>query len=514
MGADMNSIAKDSIVAVIGAGTMGAGIAQVTAQAGYQTLLLDQREGAAADAIAGIAKRFELSVSKGKLSAEEADAILLRLSPAQETADLAPAALVVEAIIENLEIKQTLLRELESILASDAIIGSNTSSISITALAAGLAHPERVVGLHFFNPAPLMPLVEVVYGINSDAAIVDRTVAWVNAWNKYPIRVKSAPGFVVNRVARPFYAEGLRLLDEGLTDAVTLDAIMRESGGYRMGPCELSDLIGQDINLAVTQSMHAAFYGEPRYKPTRIQEELVAAGMLGRKSGRGFYDYREGAENASPSCADGAEAPKKIRFRLHDGGSWQSLMGRMTEAGLEAESEPCLVHELGCIEVDGVVIAPSDGRTASEVAVELLRDDVVVMDLCLDFASAKRIALAAAPTTSADARQSAAGFFQALGMQVSWLQDLPGLVVTRIAAQLVNEALETERAGVAGREEIDEAMRLGANYPRGPFAWLETLGPRFIYRVLANLRDYYGEERYRSSPLLRRELVESGQPLV
>src|SRR4051812_33714815 len=288
------SLPAASLVAVVGSGAMGAGIAQTAAGAGHPVILFDTREGAAAKAIADISKVYARLVEKGRMTQEAADAAGARMRVAATLAEVKDAALVVEAIVENLEVKRGLFAELETIVGADCILATNTSSISVTAIGAKLQRPERLVGMHFFNPVPLMALVEVIKGLATSVAVADTVYATAAAWGKSPVLAKSTPGFIVNRVARPFYAEGLRLLTEQAADAATLDAIMRESGGFKMGPFELMDLIGHDVNFSVTQSVHQAYFGDGRFTPSVLQQEMVNAGFLGRKSGRGFYDYREG----------------------------------------------------------------------------------------------------------------------------------------------------------------------------------------------------------------------------
>ena len=292
----MHALDINAQVAVIGAGAMGAGIAQVAAQAGHPVKLYDNRPGAAAQAIDGIDRQLGRLVEKGKLEAEQRSATVARLQPVEAIEALADARLVIEAIVENLEVKRGLLNQLEALCAADCILASNTSSLSITSLAAGLQHPERVIGMHFFNPAPLMALVEIVSGLATCPELAKALHATAKHWGKQPVHTRSTPGFIVNRVARPFYAESLRLLQEGAADCASLDALLRDAGGFRMGAFELTDLIGHDVNYAVTCSVFAAYYGDFRFQPSLIQKELVDAGRLGRKSGRGFYDYAEGAE--------------------------------------------------------------------------------------------------------------------------------------------------------------------------------------------------------------------------
>lgn len=281
-------------IAVIGAGTMGSGIAQVAAQAGHPVVLFDTRREAVDKALSGLRKTLDKLVEKGKLTALQADGIHGRITPASELKDLVGSGLVIEAIIEDLGIKQKLFAELEGIVADDAVLATNTSSLSVTAIAGGLKHPERMVGLHFFNPAPLLPLVEVVPGLATAPDLGSRMVTLMTAWGKVPVLCKDTPGFIVNRVARPFYGESIRIYEEGIADMATIDAALKTYGGFRMGPFELMDLIGNDINFTVTRTVWEAFHFDPRYKPSLTQQRQVESGRLGRKTGRGYYSYSDG----------------------------------------------------------------------------------------------------------------------------------------------------------------------------------------------------------------------------
>ena len=291
----MAPLPSSAVVGVVGAGTMGSGIAQVAAAAGHAVLLFDSQSGATERGIAAIRAALARVVERKRMTEDEAEALLARIRPAASLDALKPAALVVEAIVEDMATKKALFTALEALLAEDAILATNTSSLSITEMAGSLKHPERVVGLHFFNPAPIMPLVEVISGFATAPAVADTAFETALAWGKTPVRVKSTPGFLGNRVARPYYGEALRSLEEDVADVPTYDAIMREAAGFRMGPFELLDLVGIDVNWAVTNSVHDAYFHDPRYKPFRIQGEMVAAGRLGRKTKLGFYDHREGA---------------------------------------------------------------------------------------------------------------------------------------------------------------------------------------------------------------------------
>ncbi|MGE9763184.1 3-hydroxyacyl-CoA dehydrogenase PaaH [Pseudomonas sp. PDM20] len=495
----MSALSKDAKVAVIGAGAMGAGIAQVAAQAGHPVKLYDNRPGAAAQAIDGIDRQLGRLVEKGKVTAEERAAIVARLQPAEAIEALADSKLVIEAIVENLEVKRGLFQQLEALCAEDCILASNTSSLSITSLAAGLKRPQQVVGMHFFNPAPLMALVEVVSGLATDPTLADSLYATSLAWGKKPVHTKSTPGFIVNRVARPFYAESLRLLQEGAADCATLDALMRDAGGFRMGAFELTDLIGHDVNYAVTCSVFAAYYGDFRFQPSLIQKELVDAGRLGRKSGRGFYDYAEGAERPQPTSLSSCASVTACALE-GDLGVAQPLVQRLKDAGIEITQRA----GSGLLRVGDAVIALSDGRLASQRAREDGLRNLVLIDLALDYSKASRLGLSASTDTTPAALDQVVALLAKAGIAASRLSDTPGLAVLRTVAMLANEGADAVLQGVGSAGDIDLAMRAGVNYPQGPLAWAGQIGIGNVLRVLNNLQAAYGEDRYRPSLLLRR----------
>jgi 3-hydroxybutyryl-CoA dehydrogenase len=499
----MSALNQSTVVAVIGAGAMGAGIAQVAAQAGHPVKLHDTRPGAAAQAIDGIDRQLGKLVEKGKLSAEARAATVARLQPADAIEALADAGLVIEAIVENLEVKRGLLRQLEALCSADCILASNTSSLSITSLAAGLAHPERVIGMHFFNPAPLMALVEIVSGLATPRALAEQLYATASAWGKQPVHTKSTPGFIVNRVARPFYAESLRLLQEGAADCATLDALLRDAGGFRMGAFELTDLIGHDVNYAVTCSVFAAYYGDFRFQPSLIQKELVDAGRLGRKSGHGFYNYAEGAERPQPVELTSAAHIDSCVVE-GDLGVAEPLVQRLQDAGVQVVRR----DGSGLLRVGDALLALSDGRLASQRAQDDGLRNLVLFDLALDYAKAGRLAIACAADTRDSARDQAVALLQRAGLKVSQLADLPGLAVLRSVAMLANEGADAVLQGVGSAADIDLAMRAGVNYPQGPLAWADAIGLAGVLRTLEHLQASYGEERYRPSLLLRRRVAE------
>ncbi len=498
-------------VGVIGAGAMGAGIAQIAAQAGHRVRLFDNRMGAADQAKAKIAETLAALAAKGKLAPADAEAAAGRIVPVHALGDFVTARLVIEAIVEDLDVKRRLLRELEVVVAPDAILATNTSSLSITALAAGLKHPGRVVGMHFFNPAPVLPLVEVVSGLATDAAAAAVVHATAAAWGKVPVHATSTPGFIVNRCARAFYSEALGLLWERAADAATIDAVTREAGAFRMGPFELMDMIGNDVNFAVTKSVWEAYFHDPRFRPSVLQQERVAAGHLGRKTGRGYFDYAAGAAKPEPRTEGSAPRPSRVslagRSALAEG-----LAVRLRAAGFDvgAAAADAAVAP-GYLEVDGALLVPCDGRTATAIAVASGRSDVVVFDLAFDYAKCTRLALAAADGCGAAAVASAVGALQAAGVAVSRFDDVAGLPVMRTVAMLANEAADAVTQGIASARDVDLAMMRGVNYPRGPLAWADAIGVPHVCATLRYLAAHYGEDRYRLSPLIARREATGGR---
>ncbi|HEY1626859.1 MAG TPA: 3-hydroxyacyl-CoA dehydrogenase NAD-binding domain-containing protein [Streptosporangiaceae bacterium] len=458
-------------VAAVGAGTMGAGIAQIAAAAGHPVLIYDAVPGAAAAAIEKIRDRV---ARRGN------DPSALNLTAVPDLAGLAPAQVVVEAVVEDLTVKRALFADLERVVSPGCVLATNTSSLSPTAIARDLLHPERFVGLHFFNPVPAMKLAEVIPGLATGTHVADTAAALAESWGKTVVRASATPGFIVNRIARPFYGEAWRLYEEGAADPATIDAVLTGCGGFRMGPFALMDLIGHDVNEAVTRSVWSEFGFDSRYTPSLAQRALTDAGWLGRKSGRGVYDYRDGG--TPPAAVPAPPAP----FAAVPAAPGDEL-------------------------TDGTLLLPSTGRTAAELAV-MHGVPVVVTDRALNGEAATAVAVAASPDTSPRALHEAIGMLQELGRDVYVIDDVPGLIVTRTVAMLVNAGYDALQHRVASAADIDSAMRLGLNYPAGPLEWGDRWGLPAVLDILDALHRAEGDPRYRASTLLRRRAC--GSPPV
>lgn len=517
----MTALDLSSPVAVVGSGTMGQGIAQVALAAGHPVRLHDAVPGRAREAAAAIGARLDRLVEKGRLTAADRDAALARLTPVDGLGDLVGCALVVEAVVERLDVKQELFRALEDVVGEDCLLATNTSSLSVTAVGGALRVPGRFVGLHFFNPAPLMPLVEVVSGFATDVASATRAYETARAWGKRPVACADTPGFVVNRVARPFYAEAFAVYEAQGADPATIDAVMRESGGFRMGPFELTDLIGQDVNEAVTRSVWEGFFRDPRFTPSLAQRRLVESGRLGRKSGRGWYDHAPGAERPEPHTAGPAPAPSHVGLE-GDLGPAAALPELIREAGIEVRADgddapagpegPGDARDAGTGSGTGCLVLPGGGRLAlADGRTSVEQADVVHFDLALDYRRATRVALSASRATPARTVREAVGLFQALGKSVSVIGDVPGMIVARTVARIIDLAHDAVAKGVATEEDVDTAMRLGVNYPLGPFEWGRRLGRGWAHALLhdLHLRDPSG--RYAPSLALYRHAYASDE---
>jgi 3-hydroxybutyryl-CoA dehydrogenase len=491
---------------VVGAGIMGVGIAQVAAQAGHAVMLFDVREGAALEAKEKLARTLEALVTKGKLTAEAVTETLSRIQAINTLDAAASVRLVVEAIVEKLDVKRGLFQQLEAIVTTDCVLASNTSSISVTAIANGLQHPGRLVGMHFFNPVPLMKLVEVVSGLQTEPAVAAAIFDLSKVWGKVPVHARSTPGFIVNRIARPYYAETLALLQEQAATPAVLDACLR-AAGFRMGPCELMDLIGHDTNFSVTQSVYEANFFDKRFVPSLVQRELVDGGLLGRKSGRGFYDYTE-ATAVAMATAESTPMPSAQLLCVHGQGPLADRFVAVLETAGQTVQRVPASDWLG-LEVDGAQLRLTDGRTASQLGAE-----VAMFDLPLNAGQDGTLAWAPSLRASEAWTATAAPWLEALGFKPQRMADAPGLVVARTLAMLINEAADAVQQGVCTVEGANAAMKLGVNYPAGPFEWLASWNTGAVIALLDTLDAHYRGERYRVSPWLRQHAWQSLTPGV
>ena len=492
----------DAPVGIVGVGTMGAGIAQVAAVAGRRVLLADAVPGAAERAIAKIRDRVKAQVARGRLTVHPGALLITATS----VAGLTECGVVAEAIVEDLAAKRALFAELEDVVGPDCILASNSSSLSPTAMAAGLAHPERLVGLHFFNPVPAMKLVEVISGLATAPEVADAAAGLAAQWGKTVVRSAATPGFIVNRIARPFYAEAWRLLEEHATTAENIDAVLTGAGGFRMGPFALMDLIGHDVNEAVTRSVWAAFGHDPRFAPSLAQRALVEAGWLGRKTGRGVYPHAEGA--AAPAATPALPAPPPRAVTEHGTSPLHPLLDRSGAAivsGDRDDTEAGLPAGLAGLP-SGALLVQCGGATATSLAAAFERP-VITVDRVLDPATATAIAIAPSDGCPAAALAEAAGLFPAADLDVFVIDDVPGMIVTRTVAMLANLAADALACRVAGEADIDTAMRLGVSYPLGPLAWARHWGAGDVLGILDSLEHWYRAGRYRASPMLRRSAL-------
>ena len=495
-------------VGVIGAGTMGAGIAQVAATAGHRVVLYDIVEGAADAAVATLRAGMERLIDRGKFTADQVETICSAIQASSDLEDIAASGLVVEAILEDLDTKRQVFATVEKLCPNTTVIASNTSSISISALAAGMAQPERFVGMHFFNPAAIMKLVEVVSGLLTNRSVADAVFSLANAWGKKPVHTKSTPGFIVNRVARPFYAEALRSLSEQVAPVSVIDTVLKSCGGFKMGPLELTDLIGHDVNAAVTESVYRAMFDDQKYLPSIVQTEMVIAGLLGRKTGHGFYTYDDdGSREPTPvptSNSAQAVAPTgwKIVGTFEQTPSFRDLV-ESANADVQQidENEP---NHRDHVLVGEAQIQLTYGATATSTAHLQQTPNLVLVDLASDYASCEYVAVSFAEQASDAARSDAIGFFAALGKNVCHVKDVPGMLVMRTVAMLINEAADAVDKGICSAADVDIALQAGAAYPQGLLAWGDKLGVSSVVEVLRHLQAEYGEDRYRCSPLLRR----------
>ena len=464
------------VVGVVGAGTMGSGIAQLACAAGMETRLHDPDAEALRRGTQAVRHGLERLVAKGRLGREQADAAGGALHGVGGLEEMAGCELVIEAAPERAELKRQLFGRLSEICGGDAVLATNTSSIPVTSLAGAAADPSSVVGMHFFNPPPLMKLVEVIPATQTGDRALALARAAGEAMGKHVIVAADGPGFLVNRCGRPFFAEALRLVQEGVAAPRQVDRICRLAGGFRMGPFELMDLVGIDVGFEVAKSFSELSFGEPRWRPSPLQAQMVAAGRLGRKTGEGWYSYAHEPYRPEDLPPPAASAPESVELSRLAHSAGVDLVS-CASASLLAQDRP---------EAVGFVLLAPRGDL-----VELTRTRSTPVERC----------------------RRAEELCAAAGLHHEWVADAPGLVLGRIVCQLVNEACFAIGEGVGSPQDVDAGMTLGLNHPRGPVAWGEQIGFEHVLATVDGLWEERREERYRAAPLLRRAAREGAAAL-
>jgi 3-hydroxybutyryl-CoA dehydrogenase len=486
-------------VGVVGAGAMGRGIAQIAAQAGSTVLLHDTQPDAVARALQDIGSQWDRLAAKGRMDAALVQACKDRLRPADQLQDLAGCGLVIEAVVERLDVKKDLFARLETVVGPDAVLATNTSSLSVTAIAAGLKRPQRFAGYHFFNPVPLMKVVEVIAGLKTDPEACKALSAYATQMGHTPVQAQDTPGFIVNHAGRGYGTEALRVVGEGVADFATIDRILKDQAGFKLGPFELMDLTALDVSHPVMESIYRQYYDEARYRPSVITAQRLAGGVLGRKTGEGFYQYADGKAVLS------AEPPVPVVDEMPP--VWVS-----TRAARRPELF-ALLKELGARVETGqspspqalTVVAPLGFDITTVAVVERLDPARTVgIDLLVEDAATKRRVLATNPATRPDMRDAAHALFARDGKAVSVIRDSAGFVTQRVVATIVNIASDICQQRICSPQDLETAVTLGLGYPLGPLAMGNRWGPANVLEVLFNMQTVYGDPRYRPSPWLRR----------
>ena len=492
--------AADYTIGIIGAGTMGRGIAQIMVAGGVNVLLFDTNRDACTDAAAFIERMLGRAAEKGNMTAEDAAAAVARVDIPDSLSAMAGADMVVEAIIEDLDIKQSLFRELEAIVAGDCILATNTSSLSVTAIAAGCDHPERMAGYHFFNPVPLLKLVEVVDGLMTAPWVGENLVKLTRRAGHEPVRVKDSPGFLVNHAGRGLSTEGLRIVAEGIAGFQDVDEVLREGGpGFRMGPFELMDTTGLDVSHVVMESIYQQYYEEPRFRPQPITRQRVAAGLFGRKSKRGFYPYEEGKKIAAEPPPVPQDLPAQVWVSQSDADGHRALVEAL-EGKVEIDSGKTPSMQSVCL-----LTPVGEDTTTAAVHQGIEAERCFAVDTL--FGLDGRRTLMTTPVSDDDLRDQVHALLAAGGAAVTVIHDSPGFINQRVVATIVNIACDIAQQRIAAPDDIDKAVRLGLGYPKGPLAMGDAVGAKRILAVLDGMYSVYSDPRYRPSPWLRRRAM-------
>ncbi len=510
-------------LAIIGTGVMGMGIAQIAAQAGIQVLLFDAKMGAAAQGRQSLQTMLEKLTAKGKFTDEQLQSALANLIVIEDIAKISAVDVVVEAIVENLEIKQQLFKELESIVATEAILATNTSSLAVTAIAANCAHPERVAGFHFFNPVPLMKIVEVIPGLSTHPSVVETLTALATRMGHLGVVAKDTPGFIVNHGGRAYGTEALKILGEGVASFESIDRILREGAGFRMGPFELLDLTGIDVSHPVMESVYNQFYHEDRYRPHPLTRQMLIGKKLGRKVGEGFYQYTENKKQEGQKVT--ANTPQQPSFEVS--ASDAAITSVWIGADL-VEDKKQLIDYLNSNNIkiddndkphsDSLVLLVMYGEDTTNAAIryQVNPKQAVAIDMLTDL-SMHRTLMPSIVTQDKFVAQAYALFSKSPDKTINenkesiqaavgstLINESTGFVTQRVIAMVVNLGCDIALQGIASPEDIDNAVKLGLGYPYGPISWGDKLGAERILLILERIYGLTGDPRYRSSPWLQR----------
>ena len=484
---------------IIGTGAMGRGIAQIAAQAGSMVRLFDTQPQASAKAMESIFSQWSRMCDKGRLTPGQLADLQSRMSCANSLSDLASCDLIVEAIVERLDAKTDLFLALEHIVRPDTVLATNTSSLSVTAIGARLQRPARFAGMHFFNPVPLMKVVEIIPGLRTDPAVTEALASYSRQMGHTPVRAADTPGFIVNHAGRGYGTEALRIVSEGIADFACVDRILRDQVGFKLGPFELMDLTGLDVSHPVMESIYRQYYDEPRYRPSAIAAQRVAGGLIGKKAGEGFYRYVDGAAQSAPEPAapDVPDVPpvwvSPRAARRAELLQLLKTLGAHIETG--ASPSPAAL----------TLVAPLGFDVTTVAVVERLDPARTIgIDMLVDDASTRRRVLATNPATRTDMRQAAHALMARDGKRVSVIRDSGGFVTQRVVAAIVNIASDICQQGICSPTDLETAVQLGLGYPMGPLAMGNLYGPTNLLEVLFNMQTVYGDPRYRPSPWLRR----------
>ncbi len=487
-------------IGIIGAGIMGTGIAQIAIQSGHDVYLYDANIDAAQQAKNKLEHTLQQLAAKGKFTTEQVETALAHLHVVKNMQQLKVCELVIEAIIEKLDVKKQLMQQLESVVSADTILATNTSSLSVTAIAADCQHPERVVGYHFFNPVPLMKVVEVIQGLHTQPEIIETLTHLAHKMGHRPVRTKDTPGFIINHAGRAYLTESLKILGENVATVEQIDQVLKSSLGFRMGPFELLDLTGLDVSYPVMESIYQQYYQEPRYRPSVIIQQMLTGKQLGRKTGQGFYRYvdqqKQNATTAEPDLSYAGPFPKV--WLATDFPQDKALLREflaVRQIQLDTAEQPA---------ADSLVVIASYGEDATSSALRLgvNPQQVVCIDLIAGLTQQRTLMPTLVTTTAM--KQAAQAIFHDGMSHVTWITESIGLISQRVLVMIVNLACDMAQQGIASAEDINSGVRLGLAYPHGPIEWGDLVGSEKILLTLQRMLALTGDPRYRPSPWLQR----------